>query len=557
VTLAGPILADTVHRNARIYTLDPTRPWASVLLVRDGRVAAVGDDELLDRVDGDPEVVDHGGAFVMPGLGDVHNHHLVAGRADLFELQLDAAADLPGLLEAIRAWSADLPADGWVVGGGWGSTRMADLADPKALAALDEAAGGRPVLLRDDSCHNRWVSSAALARAGITAESADPAEGTVVRDPATHRPVGLLIEAASIPVERAYAATADTTVEQDAAACRRGIEILHSVGVTTFQDAAASLPMLRALRHLDDTGRLDAWVVTSMPVNDKIFGIDPVGAELLAHGEGYRSTHHRPDFVKIFLDGVPPSRTAAFLEPYLPDDEHGPDWRGTTTMEQDELTGWLTRVAEQGLGAKVHCTGDASVRMTLDAVATVRAAGHTETRFHIAHGQYIAEEDLPRMAELGVVADISPALWFPGVIIDAICTCLPRDRAERIQPNRSLLDLGVLLAAGSDWPVMPSPNPWPGIQGLVTRADPSGHAPGTLWPEQALSVPEALLAYSLGAAQAMGADDVAGSLEAGKSADFVVLDRNPLAVPVTEIAATTVQQTWFAGRRVHPAPHRP
>jgi predicted amidohydrolase YtcJ len=195
--------------------------------------------------------------------------------------------------------------------------------------------------------------------------------------------------------------------------------------------------------------------------------------------------------------------------------------------------------------------------MTLDAVATVRAAGHTETRFHIAHGQYIAEEDLPRMAELGVVADISPALWFPGVIIDAICTCLPRDRAERIQPNRSLLDLGVLLAAGSDWPVMPSPNPWPGIQGLVTRADPSGHAPGTLWPEQALSVPEALLAYSLGAAQAMGADDVAGSLEAGKSADFVVLDRNPLAVPVTEIAATTVQQTWFAGRRVHPAPHRP
>ena len=117
--------------------------------------------------------------------------------------------------------------------------------------------------------------------------------------------------------------------------------------------------------------------------------------------------------------------------------------------------------------------------------------------------------------------------------------------------DEDLLDLGVLLAAGSDWPVMPSPDPWPGIQGLVTRADPSGQAPGALWPEQALTVPEALHAYSLGVARAIGADDVTGSLEVGKSADFVVLDRDPLAVPVTELAATTVRQTWFAGRRVH------
>ena len=543
--------AVSVHRSARIYTLDPARPWASVLLVRDGRVAAVGDDDLLRELPSNTEVIEHGGAFLMPGLGDVHNHHMLAGRADLFELQLDAGADLNGLLAAVRRWSAPLPPDAWVIGGGWGSTLLPVLSSLCALAALDEAAGGRPVLLRDDTCHNRWVNTAALTRAGITADSPDPDDGTVLRDPTTGRPVGVLIESALIPVERAYATSSDSTVEQDALACHRGIEILHSYGITTFQDAASSLPMLAGLKHLDDTGRLDAWVVTSMQINDKIFGTNPLGQALIDHRERYRSPHHRPDFVKIFLDGVPPSRTAAFLDPYLPDDAHGDSWCGTTAMTLPELTSWLTRIAEQGLGAKIHCTGDGSVRMTLDATAAIRAAGHHGTPIQIAHGQYIAEPDRPRLAELGVVADVSPPLWFPGIIIEALCACMPRERVERLHPNRTLLDLGVLLAAGSDWPVMPSPNPWYGIQGLVSRADPAGEFPGTLWPEQAITVAEALHAYSLGPALAMGTADVTGSLTPGKSADFVVLDRDPFAIAVDELGTTTAQSTWFAGRRVY------
>ena len=128
---------------------------------------------------------------------------------------------------------------------------------------------------------------------------------------------------------------------------------------------------------------------------------------------------------------------------------------------------------------------------------------------------------------------------------------MPRERVERLHPNRTLLDLGVLLAAGSDWPVMPSPNPWYGIQGLVSRADPAGEFPGTLWPEQAVTVAEALHAYSLGTALAMGTADVTGSLTPGKSADFVVLDRDPFAVAVDELGTTTAQSTWFAGRPVY------
>jgi predicted amidohydrolase YtcJ len=276
--------------------------------------------------------------------------------------------------------------------------------------------------------------------------------------------------------ERASASAVESPVERDAAACRRGIEILHSFGIRTFQDAAASPPMLRALQHLDDSGRLDAWVVTSLQINDKIFGTDPVGQDLLDLRAPYRSTHHRPDFVKIFLDGVPTSKTAAFLEPYLPDDEHGANWRGSTTMTADELTGWLTSVAAQGLGAKIHCTGDGSVRMVLDAVAAVHAAGHTDTAFHIAHGQYVADDDLHRLVELQVTADFSPPLWFPGVILEAICACIPRDRAEHLHPNRTLLDLGVLIAGGSDWPVMPPPTP-----GTASRASSRVQTPPA-WP---------------------------------------------------------------------------
>ncbi|MFI6166247.1 amidohydrolase [Nocardia sp. NPDC051052] len=538
-------MSDTLHTNAAVWTAEESVPHASSFLVRDGVVVALDPSE----VTGHETVVDHGGAFIMPGLGDVHTHHLVAGRADLFELALDATASLDAVLASVAEWATGLAEDAWIVGGGWGSTLTQTISSRDVLRLLDHAAGGRPVLLRDDSCHNRWVSSRAMELAGIGGP--DPVGGEIVRDRVTGEPVGLLIESALIPVERAYASSLGDSTALDAAGCRRAIEMLHGFGITHFQDAAASLPMLRALAELDRRGELNAWVVTSAQINDRIFGTEPVGAELLDAAGQFRTTHHRPDFVKIFLDGVPTSRTALFLEPYLPDTEHGDTWVGESAMTATELTGWLLEVARRGLGAKVHCTGDGAVRMLLDAVAEVRDAGYSGTIVQLAHGEYIAAADLPRVAELNVVADLSPPLWFPGVIFEAHCHCLPRDRAIRMCPNRTLLDSGVLLAGGSDWPVTPSPNPWIGIQGLVTRADPTGVFAGTLGPEQALTVTEALRAYTIGVARASGLGAVAGSLAPGKSADFTVLDRDPFAIDPTELVDAKSVATWFAGRPVH------
>ena len=536
---------DLILTGARVYTADPARPWAEAIAVTGGRITAVGTDAEVAELAGprtERRALD--GAFLMPGLVDVHNHHAIAGQEDLFELRLPLGAHLDGIADAVRAYADGLPADAWIVGGPWASDRLGEIDTAEGLALLDAAAGGRPVMLSDDSHHNRWASSRAMELAGIAA-----GDDGVSLD-AAGRPTGVLIEAAGIPVAQAHRAVGALTAEQDRAASRRGVAMLSEYGITAFQDAGVSTQTLEALRALDTDGELDAWVVTSMLVNDEIFGHDVIGEALVFGGERFRTEHHRPDFVKIFLDGVPPTRTGAFLEPYLPDELHGDHFHGDTLLDPAELTDWLRRVAEVGISAKIHCTGDASVHAVLNAVETLRGEGFTETRYQVAHGQFVHPDDIPRFAALGVSADISPFIWVPGPIVEAIREVLPRDRADRMQPNRSLIDAGAIVAGGSDWPVSASPNAWEGIHGLVTREDPSGEYPGTLWPEEAITLDEAIAVFTINAAEAMGLAEETGSLEVGKSADFVLLDRDHFAHPANELVRTRVDETWFAGRRV-------
>lgn len=547
-----PNPADLLITNATIYTVDDFTPWASTMAIAQGTVQAVGDDTLPERYGGpDTDIRDMAGAFVMPGLVDVHNHHSLAGKSQLFELTFPETASVAQVLDTVADHAATLPPDAWIIGGSWGSTLVAQLRRDSARAALDRAAGGRPVILSDDSKHNRWVNSRTLELARIDASTPDPDSGEIVRDADTGEPTGLLLEAAGVTAEHAVTANGGgMSQQQQRLACATAITTLHRHGVTTFQDAGVSVDIMRSLAEMDGDGELCAWVVTSMLANDPIFGFEPVGEQLFVQGEKFRSTHHRPDFVKIFLDGVPPTRTAAFLEPYLSDEAHGECFHGAISIPTTELTMTLRSVAHAGLSAKVHCTGDASVRAVLDAVAVVRDEGYTGAMFQVAHGQFIHPTDRSRFADLGVTADISPFLWTPGVIPTAIAEVLPADRAGQMQPNRTLLDSGALVAGGTDWPVSPSPNIWEGIQGLVTRADPTGRHPGTLWEGQALTLAEAITVFTRNGAMAMGLGEVTGSLTPGKSADFVVLDRDPFDTPVDHLAGTTVRETWFAGRNV-------
>jgi predicted amidohydrolase YtcJ len=543
--------ADLLLINGVIDTLDDTHARAASLAVKAGKVHSLGVAAEAATGPG-TTVIDLGGGYVMPGLLDVHNHHMIAGQMDLFELNEPPTRTLDELLSAVAEQAKRLAQDDWVIGGSWGSGLLVELNSVQALARFDAATGGRPALLKDDSKHNRWANSRALELSGIGDGTPDPEGGQILRDSAG-RATGVLIEAGGVLVEQTLARLRPMSTKDLARAAERGIEILHSYGVTGFQDAAASLQLMQALKELDDAGNLHAWVVTSMQANDFIFGTNPLGEGIIAHREELRSEHHRPDFIKIFLDGVPPAGTAAFIEPYLSGIGFPECHCGGTTMPPAELERWLMSTAERAISAKIHCTGDASVRLVLDTVAKVRGAGYTEPKYHIAHGQFVHEQDIPRFAELDVTADISPSLWFPGVIAEAIATVLPADRASKMQPNRSLLDTGARVAGGSDWPVSVSPNAWEGIYGLVTRKDPTGQFPGTLWPEQAVTLAEAIRIYTTSCAEAMGVDDVTGSLSPGKSADFIVLSDNPYEIDIEDVPHITTRQTWFAGRKVFDA----
>jgi predicted amidohydrolase YtcJ len=543
-------IADLILTGATVRTVDREHPLAEAIAVGDGRILAVGTASEIEAFRGRrTEVRDLDGAAVYPGFVDVHNHHAVAGVTDLFELSFGTSLGLDEILDVVRDRAAALPEGAWVTGGSWASTLMDELNSSAVRRRLDQAAGGRPVMLSDDSHHNRWANSEALRLAGIAKETI-PADGVTLLDAVDGEPTGVLLEAAGILVAQAHARAGGLTTEQHRLASRRGVELLNGFGVTAFQDAAASLEILGALKTLDEADELNAWVVSSLTINDEIFGFDTIGDALIDRGEEFRTAHHRPDFVKIFLDGVPPARTALFIEPYLPDEAHGAHFHGTTTMSFDELYDWLRRVAERGLGAKVHATGDGSARLLLDVIERLRSEGFADAPFQIAHGQFLAEDDIRRLVELRVSADISPFIWYPGVIPDALAAVLG-DRAEHSQPNRSIIDAGGLVAGGSDWPVSESPNPLEGMQGLVTRADPLGRAPGTLWLEQAITAEEALEVFTVNAARAMGLDTETGSIEVGKSADFVVLDRDVVAGPADRMIEARVLSTWFAGREVY------
>lgn len=544
--------ADLIVTNAVVRTMDPAQPAAEGFAVAGGKLLAVGSaSEVAGYQGAGTRVVDLGGQAVMPGLMDVHNHHGIAGMHNVFELQFPDTAGVDDICAAVKGYIAEHPGAEWVHGSTWGSQLLGELSTSEPLRKLDAVSGDKKVILTDDTHHNRFANTAAMRAAGIEDGTPDPASGGVIVRDADGHPTGLLFEGAGVMVAKA-AAKADPMTTDKAAACSAdAINTMHAVGVTAFLDAGATLHTLNGLKALDDAGRLKMWASSCMLINDHVFGAEQLGEELFPHREVTRSPRHRPDFAKIFLDGVPMSYTGAFLAPYLPSEKHGCAHKGHTTMPYAELEHWLLHCAAKGINVKVHCCGDASVRFVLDAVAKVRAAGHKDTLFHVAHGQFVDPDDIKRFRELGVVADISPPLWFPSILVEAMEAVRPKEEISRMAPNRSLAESGAIISGGSDWPVMPDPNPWTGIAGLITRADPSGQHPGQLAPDQAISVDQALAAYTINTARALGIEAFTGSLTVGKSADFVVLDRDPYGVSPEKLASTVVNETWFEGEKVY------
>lgn len=545
---------DLILTNGRIYTLGGKDMWVEAVAISGGRITAVGGAAEIEALKGPETKVENlDGRMAMPGFIDVHNHILMAGQAALYELQFAPSSSLDEICRHVRAYAEKAAPGQWIVGNQWGADMMAVLNNEEALTKLDEASLGHPVFLRDETMHNRWANREAMRLAGISDNQPDPPQGAFGRDPKTGRLTGILIESGSGIVE--LAASNAFSPDMARASVKRAVEIANSLGVTAFQDAATALPILETLSSLDRAGELSAWAVASLPLIQPSFLFGTTGDELLAVRDQHRTAHVRPDFTKIFLDGVPGAQTAAFHDAYMPDPAHPHGHRGELLVDLPEMVRMVDKSERLGMGLKVHCAGDRAVTQMLDAVEAVRHfRGPTTVRHHIAHASYIKPEDIKRFAELNVVGDLCPMIWYPTTFLDGHKAVMGEERATRFWPIAELQKSGALLAGGSDWPVIPVPDPWHGIEGMVTRQNPSGAFPGvSLWPEQAIDLATAIRIYTLNSAVAMGIDAITGSIEPGKSADIIVLDQNVFDIKADTIAGTKVVKTYFEGRVVHQA----
>lgn len=550
-TVSSPeISADIIISNARIYTVDGTGSWASAVAIKDGKYLYVGDaagaDSFLGKQTGR---VDLQGRMLMPGINDAHAHPWQGGVKTLYQCNFAFTATPDEISAQLRDCIAKSADASWIVGGQWTSDffRTYDIPSPRAF--LDAISTEHAIYLNDDAGHNAWVNSRALELAGLDRNTPDPVGGTIVHDP-QGEPNGLLFEEGRAPVS---SLVPDWTLEQYTAAISEAIRQANRFGLTGVNEARALPAVLAAYRDLDTAGQLTAHVVanhqTPREYRDYPLDIDTI----VAARDTYRSPHLHTDFVKFFLDGVPTaSRTALMLQDYISDEAHPQRTRGMLMIERQTLAKDLVALDKLGFTAKIHAAGDGSVRVALDALQKVRKAnGSSGLRHELAHAGFIDPQDLPRFAELQVTADLSPYIWYPSPIIDSLVGAIGA-RGLHYFPVRDLLDSGATVLMGSDWPsAAKNLSPWHAIEALVTRRNPISDGETTLWAEQAISLPEALYIATLSGATAMRLEQLTGSVKVGKSADFIVLDRNLFEIPLASISDTRVEQTWFEGRPVY------
>ncbi|MHB1740181.1 MAG: amidohydrolase [Actinomycetes bacterium] len=537
--------ADLVVTGTDVYTVDPARSWTDAVAVRDARIVALGSPAVHKLVGPDTRVVEARGGLVLPGFQDAHLHPPVAGR-NLLHVALDGLDGPVAYLGEIARYAAAHPEQEWIVGGGWamehfpgGTPRKED---------LDAIVPDRPVFLFNRDVHGAWVNSVALVRAGITAQTPDPTDGRIERDPTTGEPTGTLHEGAAYSVNDRHVPQPDRA-EWEAAILAAQAH-LHSLGITGWQDAWVTPATLEAYRSLAEAHRLTARVVGALWW-DRHRGLEQVPDFLDQRARGTVGNLH-PTTVKIMVDGVLENQTGALLEPYC--GCAGPAAsRGLTYVEPELLAEAVVELDRLGFSVHMHAIGDRAVRHALDAVAAARRVnGTADRRHHIAHLQLVAPEDLPRFRELGVVANCQTYWAQHEPQMDELTVpFIGAERARHQYPFAALWHQGATLAMGSDWPVTTA-NPLEQIEVAVTRVDPEHRGNPPFLPEQALALPVALAAFTAGSAY-VNHDADAGTLRVGARADLAVLEHNPFARSAPPIGDTRVIATVAAGRVVHEA----
>ena len=537
---------ETVYTNGFIYTVNPGQATAQALAVKDGVIIAVGSNQEVQALVSDQaRVVDLNGRMLMPGIHDMHAHPMEAGETYNFQCAFPFTFTMDQIVAKLTECAAGTPSGEWIRGGQWAMELLeTDTVPHKDI--LDAITRDHPIYLGDSTVHGAWLNSRALAELGIDEGTPDPQGGVIIREPGSMEPTGILVDNAAYNI---LDKLPSYTEEQYETALSWSMHEMNKVGVTTIKDALAGAHGLKAYRSLDQSGRLTMKVSASIAW--KMFWTDY--ERNVSMRTEYATENVGTEFIKIMLDGIPPTRTAAMLEPYLPDEKYGDSFTGKLIHSPEQLSEDLVYLDGQGLTVKIHATGDRSVRVALDAIEAARTANGASGMMHeISHAELIHPDDIARFRQLNVTAEFSPILWYPSILVQVMAGVIGEERANRFWPLKSLLEAGAHVIYGSDWPsVVPDPNPWPGVEAMVTRRDPYGVQAGELWPEQAIALEDALRIFTINGAVAGKHADRTGTIEVGKSADFIVLDRNIFQVPVEEISETQVVLTVVSGKEVY------
>jgi predicted amidohydrolase YtcJ len=539
--------ADVLLVNGAIYTVDAARSWASAVAVTGDRISYVGDSATAKTYAGPhTRVIDLNGRMLLPGFQDSHVHPSDAPNPDN-ALDLHSIIHREQVLERIREFAAAHPGARWILGEGWDEVAFLPTGQP-TRAMLDSVVPDRPAYLQNNSGHEGWANTRALEAANITMKTPDPENGRIERD-AAGIPTGALQEEAMDLVEKVIP---PPTAEERLANLTAALTKLTRLGITAAEDAAVSPEAARAYQTLDRAGRLQTHT-TLCQVFKSSEDDDAQIKAFVEQRSALAGKRLRAGCVKIFLDGAYGSHTVALLQPYSDEPRFG---RGALFVKQERLNRLVSRLDALGFQVHMHTQGDAAVRGALDAFAEARRLnGFRDNRHTLAHLVLIDDADVSRFRTLGVIANMTP-LWSLDDPWETVFA--PRlfgaERYSEMYRTRTLIDAGVMLVWGSDWPVT-GVSPLDGLETAVTHRYPggtdlAGH-PDRAWkPEERVTLEQAITAYTSAGAYLMHDEHERGSILPGLSADLVVLGRNLFDTPVLEIHKVEVDMTFIAGKVV-------
>jgi predicted amidohydrolase YtcJ len=522
-----------------VHTMDPAQPSAAAVAVDEGRIVHVGTRASVQGFIGaGTKVEELEGRALLPGLHDSHNH-LVWSGTELEDVVLNGATTIDELLARIAERAGSASGDAWIRGTGWDNTRFEGKLDK---AQLDKIVPDRPVYMVAADGHTAWVNSAALAAAGITAATPDPAGGRIERDK-KRQPTGILRESAASLVSDRMPPYPEAQVDQG---LTEALEMANSYGITSIIDPAVKPWMLDGYQRFADRGALTVRVHAAARVEPG------KGAQQLAAIEALRARYRSPmvqvNAVKLYIDGVIESKTAYMLKPYA-DGTNGPP-----NFTNQELSEIVVASDQKGFQIHAHAIGDGAIRQILDALDAVQAAnGARDRRPILAHLQVIDPADVPRFGSLDVHAVFSPLWAYPDpAITELTVPVIGPERSAWLYPIAAVQRAGGVLVGASDWSVSPM-DPFDAMETGVTRQDTDKNGGPALTPEHKATLQQMLEAYTINGARASFVERELGSITVGKRADLVVLDRDPFEITPYELSEIQVVKTLLDGREVYQA----